>query len=368
LEDEDQEFKEALDRLHPGWDDPAYLLQVRKDRELRAGWGLGSDGPQRNISLKLLDAVRDDLRLIFKDPAAISQAEQIPAIARLARYSKEDGLEALGDDLLEIAETAPGELNRPIKLLLSIEGDPDAKHSDRLVAAAGSNGSARKWCEMAVLTELAWRLVEIAEPTALYRRYDRSGKSHFFIERYGFELRFRLDDDGVEVPYLAVARLAVQPREYDRFFSFDLPIKDELVTRIKRVSGAGGATWLGPYCVLYLGTGIIRERPQRYKFEVEFEIDPKSKIDDFSFSAENYETGRVEFAVVYARNDVSRLIMRRKTPHEWRRHLLEPEREILDPGNYERAEMTFIPFGDNSYYFRFDVDKDTFSEGQASLF
>jgi hypothetical protein len=152
--------------------------------------------------------------------------------------------------------------------------------------------------------------------------------------------------------------------------SFDLPIEDELVTGIKGVSGAGDAAWLGPYCVLYLGRGIIKERPQRYKFEIEFEIDPKSEIDEFSFSAENYETGRVEFAVVYARNDVSRVIMRRKTPHAWRRELLEPEREILDPGNYGRAEMTFLPFGDNSYYFRFNMDRDAFSpsDGQRSLF
>jgi hypothetical protein len=203
--------------MHPGWDDPAYLLKVRKDRELRAGWGAGTDGPQRNISFKLLDAVRNDLRVVFKDPAAVSEAEQIPAIASLARYSKEESLEVLGSDLLAIAETAPAELVEPIKILLCLEGD-EPSYTKRLAAAAGGNGDARMWCRTAVLTELAWRLVEIAEPTALYKRHDRSGRSHFFIERYGFELRFRLDEDGVEVPYEAVARLEVRPKEYDRFF------------------------------------------------------------------------------------------------------------------------------------------------------
>jgi hypothetical protein len=32
--------------------------------------------------------------------------------------------------------------------------------------------------------------------------------------------------------------------------------------------------------------------------------------------------------------------------------------------------MTFLPFGDNSYYFRFNMDRDAFSpsDGQRSLF
>lgn len=363
------QLDEALDKLHPGWNDPEHLLQVRRDRELRAGWGLGSDGPQRNISFKLLDAVRDDLRLIFKDPAAISEGEQIPAIASLARYSKEESLEALGSDLLEIAESAPAELREPIKILLCIEGD-EPSYTKRLAAAAGGNGDARMWCRTAVLTELAWRLVEIAEPTALYKRYDRSNQSHFFIERYGFELHFRLDEGGIEVPYLAVARLEVQPSEYDRFFSFELPIDHDEVTRIKSVSGAGDAAWLGPYCVLYLGTGIIRERPQRYKLEVEFEIDPSAEIDELSFNeVNNYGTGRVEFSVVYADSKKSRGIRRRKYPTAWRKELLEPEKEVLEPGT-PKATMTFLPFGDNSHYFRFNIDREDFdsTDGQQFLF
>jgi len=351
--------------MHPGWDDPDYLMKVRKDRELRAGWGLRDFGPQQHISLKLLDAVRNDLRLIFKDPAAISEGEQIPAIASLDRYSKEEGLETLAGDLLEISETAPGELNRPIKLLLSIEGDPDAKHTQRMVAAAGENGSARKWCEAAVLTELAWRLVEIAEPTALYNRGSRDRGSPFFIQRYSFELRFRLDEHGGEVPHLAVATLEVFPKEYARFFSFALPIRHELVNAITRVVGAGDASWLGPYCVLY-GGGL----PQRYKFTVEFEIDPTAEIDELSFDeVNNYATGRVEFAVVYADTKKSRGVWRRKYPIAWRQELLEPEKEVLEPG-IPKATMTFLPFGDSSHYFRFNIDREDFgsADGQKVLF
>jgi hypothetical protein len=357
-------LEEALDRMHPGWDDPAYLMQARKDRELRASYYPG-DGAQCYISFRLLDAVRDDLRLIFENPGAVFQAEQIPAIASLARYSKEEGLETLAGDLLEIAETAPGELNRPIKLLLSIEGDPSATHTDRLKAAAGDNGSARKWCETAVLTELAWRLVEIAEPTALYYRSSREHNPPFFIERYGFELRFQLDDHGTEVPHTGVATLEVFPKEYDRLFRFALPIRHELITGITRVLGAGDASWLGPCCVLYVG-----RRPQRHKFTVEFEIDPAAKIDELSFDeVNNYGTGRVEFSVVYADTKKSRGIRRRKYPTAWRKELLEPEKEVLEPG-IPKATMTFLPFGDNSHYFRFNIDREDFdsTDGQQFLF
>lgn len=340
-------------------------MKVRRDRELRNEFGIGRDGVQRFIALELLDAVRDDLRHIFEDPDAVFQAEQVPAIARLARYSKEEGLEMLASDLLEITETAPGELNRPIKLLLSIDGEPSATHTDRLMAAAGSNGSARKWCQTAVLTELAWRLVEIAEPTALYNRSRHEHESPFFIQRYGFELRFRLDDHRTEVPHTAIAALDVFPKESERFFCFALPIRHKWVKKIKNVAGAGDAGWLGPYCVLY-----VARRPQRHKFRVEFEIDPTADIYQLSFDEENnYGTDRVEFSVVYADTKKSRGIRRRKYPTAWRKELLEPEKEVLEPG-IAKATMTFLPFGDNSHFFRFNIDREDFDsdDGQQLLF